>query len=129
MKHFFLISGNTLLLKHLVEALDRRLPALPRPLVAAAHVDRTFALIYLEPETPTVRACGMRSAVLELGADADPFMLHLYAALAEKERRLISQRTKDALATKKAQGVRLGGIKMIQTGYAHPIGATPARWR
>ena len=48
--------------------------------------------------------------VAELGADADPFMLHLYAALAEKERRLISQRTKDALAAKKAQGVRLGGI-------------------
>ena len=48
--------------------------------------------------------------VAELGADADPFMLHLYAALAEKERRLISQRTKDALAAKKAQGLRLGGI-------------------
>ena len=48
--------------------------------------------------------------VAELGADADPFMLHLYAALAEKERRVISQRTKDALAAKKAQGVRLGGL-------------------
>jgi DNA invertase Pin-like site-specific DNA recombinase len=31
--------------------------------------------------------------VAELGADADPFMLHVYAALAEKERRLISERT------------------------------------
>ena len=30
--------------------------------------------------------------VAELGRDADPFMLHLYAALAEKERRLISDR-------------------------------------
>jgi DNA invertase Pin-like site-specific DNA recombinase len=48
--------------------------------------------------------------VAELGADADPFMLHLYAALAEKERRLISQRTKDALSAKKAQGVKLGGL-------------------
>ena len=48
--------------------------------------------------------------VAELGADADPFMLHLYAALAEKERRVISQRTKDALAAKKAQGVHLGGL-------------------
>jgi DNA invertase Pin-like site-specific DNA recombinase len=48
--------------------------------------------------------------VAELGADADPFMLHLYAALAEKERRLISQRTKDALAAKKAQGGKLGGL-------------------
>jgi hypothetical protein len=29
-----------------------------------------------------------------LGRDADPFMLYLYAVLAEKERRLISERTK-----------------------------------
>jgi DNA invertase Pin-like site-specific DNA recombinase len=46
--------------------------------------------------------------VAELGADADPFMLHLYAALAEKERRLISERTKAALAVAKARGTRLG---------------------
>jgi DNA invertase Pin-like site-specific DNA recombinase len=30
------------------------------------------------------------------GADADPFMLHIYAALAEQERRMISARTKAA---------------------------------
>jgi DNA invertase Pin-like site-specific DNA recombinase len=46
--------------------------------------------------------------VAELGKDADPFMLHLYAALAEKERRLISERTKAALAAKRATGARLG---------------------
>jgi DNA invertase Pin-like site-specific DNA recombinase len=46
--------------------------------------------------------------VSELGADVDPFMLHIYAALAQKERALISERTKVALAAKKAQGVRLG---------------------
>lgn len=46
--------------------------------------------------------------VAELGADADPFMLHLYAALAEKERQLISQRTRDALKAAKARGVILG---------------------
>lgn len=46
--------------------------------------------------------------VAELGADADPFMLHLYAALAEKERRLISERTKAALQTRKRKGAKLG---------------------
>lgn len=35
-------------------------------------------------------------------------MLHLYAALAEKERRLISERTRSALAIRKQNGTRLG---------------------
>ena len=35
-------------------------------------------------------------------------MLHIYAALAEQERRMISERTRKALAAKKAQGIRLG---------------------
>lgn len=33
----------------------------------------------------------------ELGLDSDPFMLHLYAAFAEKKRALIGKRTKKAL--------------------------------
>src|SRR3954454_1410612 len=45
--------------------------------------------------------------VAELASDADPFMLHVYAALAEKERRLISARTKAALAAAKARGKHL----------------------
>lgn len=43
-------------------------------------------------------ASGVPFIVAELGADTDPFILHLYAALSEKERKLISQRTRDALA-------------------------------
>jgi DNA invertase Pin-like site-specific DNA recombinase len=53
-------------------------------------------------------ARGVPFIVAELGADVDPFVLHLYAALGEKERKLIGQRTKAALAAKKAQGVVLG---------------------
>jgi DNA invertase Pin-like site-specific DNA recombinase len=55
--------------------------------------------------------------VADLGPDVEPFLLHLYAAIAEKERSLISQRTKAALAAKKAQGKRLGGMrdKSLQT--------------
>jgi DNA invertase Pin-like site-specific DNA recombinase len=47
--------------------------------------------------------------VTELGPDVDPFMLHIYAAVAQ-ERMLISQRTKAALAGAKARGVQLGGV-------------------
>jgi DNA invertase Pin-like site-specific DNA recombinase len=55
--------------------------------------------------------------VAELGRDADPFMLHLFAALAEKERRLISERTRAALLAKKAAGAKLGNLaNLIEAG-------------
>ena len=53
--------------------------------------------------------------VAELGADADPFTLHLYAALAEKERKVISQRTRAALQAAKARGVVLGNPRLAET--------------
>jgi DNA invertase Pin-like site-specific DNA recombinase len=56
--------------------------------------------------------------VAELGRDADPFMLHLYAALAEKERRLISERTKAALAAKKSAGAVLGNARNLNEAGA-----------
>ena len=63
--------------------------------------------------------------VAELGADADPFMLHIYAALAEKERGMIADRTRAALAAKKAQGATLGNRTNLAEAAAK--GATANR--
>lgn len=56
------------------------------------------------------------SSLMEAGVEfiacdlpqATNFTIHLYAALAEMEAKLISERTKNALAEKKKQGFRLG---------------------
>jgi DNA invertase Pin-like site-specific DNA recombinase len=46
--------------------------------------------------------------VAKLGPEVDPFILHLFAALAEKERKMISARTREALAAAKKRGIKLG---------------------
>lgn len=48
---------------------------------------------------------------------ASPFMLHIYAAVAEEERRMISLRTKAGLAIAKARGVILGNAKQAARNH------------
>jgi DNA invertase Pin-like site-specific DNA recombinase len=67
--------------------------------------------------------------VTELGRQADPFVLHLFAALAQKERALISQRTKEGLAAAKAKGKKLGNPNWRRPGnptHAGPGGEVSA---
>jgi DNA invertase Pin-like site-specific DNA recombinase len=45
--------------------------------------------------------------VTTIGFDVDPFMLHIYAAVAQKERALISQRTREALKGRVLSGKSL----------------------
>ena len=51
--------------------------------------------------------------------EATPFMLHVYAAVAEQEARAISARTKAALQAAKQRGVRLGrtGAQILAPKY------------
>jgi DNA invertase Pin-like site-specific DNA recombinase len=46
--------------------------------------------------------------VAALGADIDPFMLHIHAAVAQQERRIIATRTREGLAVVKSKGKLLG---------------------
>jgi DNA invertase Pin-like site-specific DNA recombinase len=95
------------------DALDRR-PQLAAALAAARNAKGCVLVSKLDRLSRDVAfVAGLMAQrvpfiVAELGRDADPFMLHLYAALAEKERRLISERTKAALAIRKASGGKLG---------------------
>jgi DNA invertase Pin-like site-specific DNA recombinase len=95
------------------DALDRR-PQLSAALMAARSAKCSVVVSKLDRLSRDVAfVSGLMAQrvpfiVAELGRDADPFMLHLYAALAEKERRLIADRTKAALAAKKASGAKLG---------------------
>ncbi|MBZ9815746.1 recombinase family protein [Mesorhizobium sp. CA7] len=50
---------------------------------------------------------GVRLVIVEM-PNATDFQLHIFAALAQEERRLISERTKAALAQAKRRGVQLG---------------------
>jgi DNA invertase Pin-like site-specific DNA recombinase len=50
--------------------------------------------------------------VAELGPSVDAFMLHVYAAVAEQERRKIAERTKAALQAAKARGHVLGNAAL-----------------
>ncbi len=45
--------------------------------------------------------------------EATPMMLHIHAAMAEHERKLISQRTKEGLERAKARGVKLGSYGKV----------------
>jgi DNA invertase Pin-like site-specific DNA recombinase len=60
---------------------------------------------------------GVPFVVAELGADVDPFVLHLFAALGEKERKMIGARTKAALAPMVGTG-KLGNKKNLSEAQA-----------
>jgi DNA invertase Pin-like site-specific DNA recombinase len=100
------------------DALDRR-PQLAAALAAARGAKCSVLVSKLDRLSRDVAfVSGLMAQrvpfiVAELGLDADPFMLHLYAALTEKECPLISERTKAALAAKEASGAKLGNPRNI----------------
>ncbi len=121
-------NGFTLVAEHVevqsgkgADALDRR-PQLALALQAARKLGKGTPIIVAKLDRLSrdvafiagLMAQKVPFIVAELGADADPFMLHLYAALAEKERSLIAARTKAALRAAKDRGMTLGNPRLAQ---------------
>jgi DNA invertase Pin-like site-specific DNA recombinase len=113
------------------DALERR-PELAAALKQAKKLGGTVIVSKLDRLSRDVHfISGLMShkvpfLVTSLGKDADPFMLHLYAALSQKERALISERTKAALTAAKARGVVLGNLKNLDEARAKGL-ATKTR--
>ena len=99
------------------DVLDRR-PVLAAALAEARHFKCAVVVAKLDRlSRDVVFVAGLMAervpfVVAELGSGVDPFMMHIYAALAEKERAMISRRTKDALAAAKARGTILGNPRI-----------------
>lgn len=95
------------------DALERR-PRLAEALQAAKSLKAPVIVSKLDRLSRDVHfisglmAQRVEFVVTELGKQADPFVLHLFAALAEKERQLISSRTKAGLAAAKQRKIKLG---------------------
>lgn len=116
------------------DALDRR-PQLKAALAAARKLKCHVGVAKLDRLSRDVHFISGLMAhkvpflVAELGPDVDPFVLHLFAALAEKERALISTRTRQALSAAKARGVTLGNprLHMARKGAVEAVKAEAER--
>ena len=96
------------------DAIDRR-PQLAAALKEARRQRCSIAVAKLDRLSRDVHFISglMVHRVPFLVADLGPaFILHLFAALAQKERALISKRTTEALAAAKPRGVTLGNPKI-----------------
>jgi DNA invertase Pin-like site-specific DNA recombinase len=113
------------------DALDRR-PVLREALAQARKAKAAVCVAKLDRLSRSVAfIAGLMSQrvpfiVAELGVDADPFMLHVYAALAEKERAMIAERTRAALAQRWAQGALLGNRTNLPEAQAKGTAASVA---
>ena len=94
------------------DALDRR-PQLSAALKAAKKLKAPVAVAKLDRLSSDVAfIAGLMAQrvpfIVTALPNADPFTLHIYAALAQQERLMISQRTSAGPQAAKARGVKLG---------------------
>lgn len=106
------LSGATLARPALTEALER-LDCGDADALVAAKLDRVSRSVAdFAGLLDRAQRKGWRLVLLDTGVDTSTasgeLVSNMLASAAQYERRLISQRTKDGLAAKRAQGIRLG---------------------
>lgn len=99
-----------------------------RPILAAAIAEcrRTGATLLIAKLDRLARSVAFIAGLMEAGVkfiavdrpDATPLELHINASFAEEEARRIRQRTRDALAALKRQGVQLGNPNIAENASA-----------
>jgi DNA invertase Pin-like site-specific DNA recombinase len=105
------------------DALDRR-PQLAAALKAAKKAKCSVLVAKLDRLSRDVHFISglmvhkVPFIVAELGPNVDPFTLHIYAALAQQERKMISDRTRAGLAAAKARGQVLGNAAQAKVNQA-----------
>jgi DNA invertase Pin-like site-specific DNA recombinase len=106
------ISGSTLERPGLTEALAMVERGEAGTLVVAKLDRLSRSLVDFSTLMERARRKGWALVALDLGVDtttpAGEMLANVLASFAQYERRIIGQRTKDALAIKKAEGVKLG---------------------
>ena len=106
------LSGKTLARPGLAEALDAVESGAAGGIIVAKLDRLSRSLVDFAGLMARAQAGGWNLVALDLGIDlatpAGEFMANVLASAAQWERRIIGQRTRDALAIKAAQGVRLG---------------------
>lgn len=112
----FVLEKNGTLLAEITEVESGKKAQRPELLRAIELCRRSGATLLIEKLDRLARNVAFIANLLESGVrfvaidmpNADRFMLHVYAAMAEEEGRRISERTRSALASAKARGVKLG---------------------
>ncbi|MBU2937528.1 MULTISPECIES: recombinase family protein [Pacificibacter] len=112
----FLSTSPSDLISEFTEVESGKRAKRPKLAAAIAACRKEGAILLIAKLDRLARNVHFISGLLESGVrftavdmpNADKFMLHVYAAMAEEEGRRISERTKAALAAAKARGVRLG---------------------
>src|SRR6516165_5604104 len=113
-------GADALLLRPGLAAALKEAKAAKRPLIVS-RLDRLSRNVHFITGLMEHR---VHFIVAYLGRDCDDFTLHIYASLAEQERKMMSERTKAGLAIAKRKGKKLGmnsALKGAAPAHSGPL--------